>query len=310
MLRDSIGVVTVTYNSSGFLDEFIACCNNQTFRNFRVYCIDNNSTDDTVNLLNKIRDERWRISVNRDNRGVAAGNNQGIIQALRDNCEWVLLLNNDTSFSADCFEKLIGCCSVERWLVAVPKIYFDKPKGHIWYGGGNFSRMKGYSGQHLAMGELDVGQVNQRNVVEYAPTCAMLVHRSVFERVGLMDEAYFVYFDDTDFCWRLKQAGAKIGYNPDAAIVHKVGGSTGGDRRPFTVRFTSRNRMFYIRKHFGVVRAIAWTPVFLGFYLVRFVTGRWGLSCLRASFEGTFSYFGLRTVEPDLRAELRKGTAE
>lgn len=306
MSRPLVGVVTVTYNSARFLPEFLESCDRQTMADFRVYCIDNKSTDDTVEVLQTIDDKRWRILVNSDNGGVAAGNNQGIIQALQDECEWVLLLNNDTTFDPDCIKKLIESCAVEGWSVVVPKILYDRPAGHIWYGGGGFSRAKGYSGYHTAMGERDVGQCDVRGLVEYAPTCAMLVHRTVFEAVGLMDEAYFVYFDDTDFCWRLKNAGVKIGYNPEVRIVHKVGGSTGGDRQPFTVAYTSRNRLYYVRKHFGRMRAAAWRPVFLGFYLFRYLTGQWGFSCLCASFRGSFAYRQMRTNVPELGADLHK----
>lgn len=313
MPRQSLGVVTVTYNSGPFLLEFIASCERQTMCDFRVYCVDNKSSDDTVAMLDTIDDERWRICVNPVNRGVAAGNNQGIVRALRDNCEWVLLLNNDTKFSPDFFERLVDSCTANEWSVVVPKIHFDTPVHHIWYGGGGFRRSRAYSGYHVAMGEPDVGQCDTRGYVAYAPTCSMLVHRTVFEAVGLMDEAYFVYFDDTDFCWRLKRERVRIGYNPEATVVHKVGGSTGGDRKPFTVGYTARNRLYYVRKHFGSIRALVWTPVFLSFYLVRYLTGRWGFSCLRASFRGSFSYRRMRATVPELSTELHRvpaGTTE
>lgn len=309
MSRQSVGVVTVTYNSAAFLDGFTTSCRHQTMPDYYVYCIDNNSSDDTVRRLEAIKDERWRICANTENRGVAAGNNQGIVQALREECDWILLLNNDTTFGPDLLGRLVDSCITEGWSVVVPKIHFDRPANHIWYGGGGLSRSKGYSGYHTAMGERDVGQCDARGFVEYAPTCAMLVQRAVFEAVGLMDEAYFVYFDDTDFCWRLKQSGIKIGYNPDVTVIHKVGGSTGGDRRPFTVRYTSRNRLYYVRKHFGALRAMAWTPVFLGFYVFRYLTGRWGFSCLRASIRGSFSYRAMRACVPELGDDLRKASA-
>ena len=309
MSESRLGVVTVTYNSASFIREFVASCDRQSMRDFRIYCIDNKSSDDTADYLSTIEDERWLISANSDNRGVAAANNQGIVRAIRDNCEWILLLNNDTSFGAGFFETLISACRDKEWSAAVPKIYFDTPSAHIWYGGGGFNKLKGFTGYHVGMGDLDVGQCDKPKVVEYAPTCAMLLHRSVFQSVGLMDEAYFVYFDDTDFCWRLRCAGICLGYVPSATLIHKVGGSTGGDRKPFTVGYTSRNRLYYLKKNFGSLSAIAWRPFFLTFYLYRYLTRWWDYPCLTAGVRGSFAYRKMRTRVPNLGDDLQRGAS-
>jgi GT2 family glycosyltransferase len=301
-----IGVVTVTYNSAAFLDEFVRCCAMQSLADFKVYCIDNDSRDGTPPALRAISDPRWRITLNQANLGVAEGNNQGIIQALRDGCEWVLLLNNDTSFPAGFFRQLLDACIHSSWRVVVPKIHYDTPAGHIWYAGGGFNPRRGYTGFHTCKGERDNGQRDQLETTEYAPTCAMLVHRSVFEQVGLMDESYFVYFDDTDFCWRLRQAGIPIGYWPNVTLIHKVGGSTGGESSPFFARMTARNRLYYLRKHFGVWQAWGWTPVFLAYYVGRYLLRGWKPACFKASLDGTFSYRSLSPRIPPIVEEPRR----
>jgi GT2 family glycosyltransferase len=300
MSKPSLGVVTVTYNSAAFLKEFLASCGTQTMTDFRVYCIDNQSTDGTPGILKAVRDERWRITFNAQNVGIAAGNNQGILQALSDGCEWVLLLNNDTSFSGEFFRQLIDVCAVRSWRAVVPKIHYDMPVGHIWYGGGGFSWWKGYTGFHKAIGMQDIGQCDAVCSVEYAPTCAMLVHRDIFRQTGLMDEAYFVYFDDTDFCWRLKKAGVKLGYYPGVTLVHRVGGSTGGSKSTFSARYIARNRLYFLRKHFGSLMAWMWTPAFMMFYVIRYLTRWWDYPCLKASLKGTFSYGSMKPKVPEI----------
>jgi GT2 family glycosyltransferase len=295
-----LGVVTVTYNSARFLGEFAKCCAAQEFDGYRLYCIDNASADHTPALLREMRHPCWRIELNHTNVGVAAGNNQGILAALRDGCQWVLLLNNDTTFGSDFFRQMMEGCLSQSWRVAVPKIHYDEPSRHIWYAGGGFNRMRGYTGYHVAKGELDSGQRDRMRAVDYAPTCAMLVHRSVFEQVGLMDESYFVYFDDTDFCWRLRNHGIAIGYWPAAAMVHKVGGSTGGERSPFSARLTARNRLYFLQKHFGSWSARLWIPAFLAVYVVRYLLRHWNPACFRESVKGTFSYGAMSPHVPDL----------
>jgi GT2 family glycosyltransferase len=295
-----VGVVTVTYNSASFLDEFVQSCAEQVGCAFKVYCIDNASQDGTQAALAKITDPRWQVTLNTKNVGVAEGNNQGIVQALADGCEWVLLLNNDTTFPPDFVSELVNACALQQWRAVVPKIYYDIPAGHIWYAGGGFNPRRGHTGYHVGKDELDQGQFDAIATVDYAPTCAMLVHHSVFSTVGLMDETYFVYFDDTDFCWRLRKNNVAIGYWPHTTLVHKVGGSTGGGSSPFSAHIIARNRLYYLKKHFGSARVIAWIPVFLAFYVGRYLLAKPNWACFKASVRGTFAYAGLQPREPEL----------
>ena len=297
-----VGVVTVTFNSARFLPEFFASCSHQTMANFRIYGIDNASSDDSAAALRRHAktEPRLCVIVNRENVGVAAGNNQGIMQALADGCDWVLLLNNDTLFGPDLFQQLLDACRLQQWAVVVPKMYFDKPEGSIWYGGGFFNTVRGHTGYHLRMGEMDRGQFDTPKTMDYAPTCCMLVRRSVFEATGLMDETYFVYFDDTDFCWRLRNHCQPIGYWPTATLVHKVGGSTGGVTSPFTVRITARNRLYFLRKHFGWWSPWLWLLVFIPYYAARYLVLDWSPANFKTSLAGSMAFINLAPHEPPL----------
>lgn len=285
-----IGVVTVTYNSERYLPAFFASCWSQTVDRHRVYCIDNASTDGTVAALAKQTDPRLQVTLNSTNVGVAEGNNQGIVQALLDGCEWVLLLNNDTTFPPTLLRQLVEACETQRWQAVVPKMHFDAPAGAIWYGGGSFNPRRGHTGFHIGRGEPDRGQFDTPKRMDYAPTCCMLLHRSVFEKVGLMDETYFVYYDDTDYCWRMRQHGQALGYWPAATLVHKVGGSTGGVSSPFTVRITARNRLYFLRKHFGFWSPWLWLLVFLPYYAGRYLISSWHPAAFKASLSGSLAF--------------------
>jgi GT2 family glycosyltransferase len=305
MVIGRVGAVTVTYNSANFLEEFVACCRAQSKVKCNVYVIDNASQDNSSALVSALAGDSFKVTLNARNLGVAAGNNQGIQQALHDGCEWILLINNDTAFEPTLIADLLEAGEKNKWRVVVPKILYDEPSGHIWYAGGSFTTLRGPTGYHIGMGEKDIGQFDEPIIVDYSPTCCMLIHRSVFDEVGLMDETYFVYFDDTDFCWRLKRQGIRVGYWPRSQLVHKVGGSTGGLMSPFTAEITARNRLYFAKKHFGALCPLLWLPVFLAFYVVRYLVRSWNPKCFAASVRGTRSYFRLRPSVPPIQVPRR-----
>jgi len=302
MNSGKIGVVTVTYNSASLLHDFLSSLGQQDYTNWHGYIIDNDSKDQTLAELRSrnLDPLKYSIVANRDNVGVAAGNNQGIVMALEDGCDWVLLINNDTLFPPQLFGHLVQAAESHAWRAVVPKIHFKVPTNSIWYGGGGFDPRKGHTGYHTGIDQPDTGQFDLEKTVDYSPTCCMLIHRTVFEAVGLMDESYFAYFDDTDFCWRLKLAGVAIGYAPKYVLIHKVGSSTGGTASPFYARLTARNRLYFLKKHFGRTAPARWLVVFLPYYVFRYLVKNWNPVAFRASIEGTLAYRGIVESTPRL----------
>ena len=169
-----IGIVTVTYNSSLVLEDFFSSIENQDFLDFHLYIIDNNSTDNTLSKINKWNFSTKTILKNTNNIGVAAANNQGIKLALKDNCDFLLLLNNDTIFEEKLISKLIDAYYKYGSSIIVPKINYFSPSNMIWYAGGFFNRKKAFLNFHRGQGEIDQNQYNFNDKVEYAPTCCAL----------------------------------------------------------------------------------------------------------------------------------------
>lgn len=91
---------------------------------------------------------------------------------------------------------------------------------------------------------------NKAKYVTYAPTCFMMVKAGVFEKIGIMDEKYFAYCDDTDFVYRACKAGYKLFYEPSLTILHKVSSSSGGDNSLFYIYYSNRNKIYFIRKNY------------------------------------------------------------
>ena len=266
---DKIGLVTITYNSADVLQPFLDCVWQQTHNNLVLYIIDNDSEDDTHLILEKENDVRLQIINNSSNFGVAKANNIAIKRAIADDCDQVLIINNDVEFEATLIEKLLQLQDERSCSLVTPKMmYYDNPN-HIWYAGSWFIKKKGYLPLHRGMKEIDEGYFDKIVEVEYAPTCCLLAKKEVFQDVGMMDEKYFVYFDDTDFSYRVwKDKRYKMFYSPDVKFYHKVGSLTKSFnkeeekifRGDFFIQQNTKNHIYFLKKIGGLFAYafIAW----------------------------------------------------
>jgi len=266
MAEPKVGLVTVTYNSGKVLNGFFKSLWAQQHGNFICVVVDNQSRDGTIDQLGQQTDARLQVIANDQNLGVAEGNNQGIRHCQQQGCDYILLINNDTEFGPELISRLVGASVETGNGLVIPKMYFYEPGNMIWCAGGHFIRWAAWSNRHVGEGEVDVGQYDEAKLVEYAPTCCMLVKSEIFATVGLMDPEYFVYYDDVDFCIKVNKAGYGIFYFPAAKLWHKVSSLTGGSQSDFSVGYTARNRAMLINKNFSGLEKL----FFHGFNLVNF----------------------------------------
>ncbi len=254
---EKIGIVTITFNSSKVIAPFFECVFKQSYKNFKLYIIDNGSSDNTLDLINDISDKRIVLIKNKKNFGVAKANNQGVKIAIEEKCKKIMFLNNDVEFEKDLIYKLVKFQKEKKCGLVAPKMmFFNNPK-LIWYAGSWYNKKKGYLPLHRGINKIDKGQYDKIAQVEYAPTCCLLLDNKVFEDVGLMDEKYFVYFDDTDFLYRvLTISQHKLFYYPYVQFFHKVGSLTNSFnndlgkvyRGSFFLKYNTRNHIYFLRK--------------------------------------------------------------
>lgn len=186
------------------------------------------------------------------NIGFAAGNNRGIKYGLRHQADYFLLINNDVIVDRDFLKHLLAA----KADLAVPKIFFAKgyeyhknrykPKelGRvIWYAGGKFDWNEIF-GRHLGVDEVDQGQHDRQKEVDFANFCCILIKKEVFNKIGLLDPKYFLYWEDADFSHRAGLAGFKQIYVPQSKIWHKSSGSSGSGSRLHDYYIT-RNRLVF-----------------------------------------------------------------
>lgn len=273
-----MGVVTVTHNSASVLTEFLESVCKQTHSDYLLYMIDSGSTDGTQDRLHALSDPRLRIVICKDNIGFAAGTNLGIRMALEEECESVMLLNNDTAFGPELFQQLSDGLDRYHCDMTTPKmLYYDAPE-KIWTAGGHLNKWLGYRQHHDGENRSDDKRFDTPRRVTFTPFCCVLMRSSVFQKIGHLDEAFFVYVEDVDYCYRALKAGLSIWYLPQCRLLHKVNSLT-GYMSEFMVKHCTRNRIYYLRKSTSNPVAFFWYAAYQAYYLADFLLRRTSHEC-------------------------------
>lgn len=276
-MRPLIGIVTVLYNSESVIKDFLFSLDNQSYSNIILYVIDNKSPDYSLSICRedlKAVSFKSVIIENEHNGGIAQGNNIGIKQALKDGCELILLSNNDVVFDQKTIEYLLSGLKSNNAGMAVPKIYYHGTR-QIWAAGGFFQKWSGLV-LHYGDKQIDTGQFDIDRRVTYAATCFMLIDKQVFQKTGMMDERYFVYWDDTDFVYRALKRGESLWYIHDSVVFHKESTST-GYMSDFSVKYLTRNSVYFALKNYN--QLYAWYVILLNIvYHVFILLFKWPFS--------------------------------
>ncbi len=243
-------VVIVNYNGMKYLEEFMDSLERQTYKNFKVIFVDSCSPDGSGNWFEEKYPQHETFLQN-SNVGFAKGCNIGIQYARQSGADYVLLLNIDTVLEENLLEELVKYSRGEA--VTTPKIYSTRDKVNIWYGGGSIDYEKG-SNVHFHDERLESRSVSPIHNVSFASGCCMLIPAIVLQKVGSLDEKFYMYFDDVDMSVRFKKAHVRIYYVSSTSLWHKVGGSYDGIRNILTEYYFTRNKLYFIKKHRDVMK--------------------------------------------------------
>jgi hypothetical protein len=244
-----VHIVTVLYNSAAQLPGFLDCLTAQMMREWRLIAIDNASQDESRRLLEARHDTRIAIIGNAANRGFARATNQGLRVAMQDAGEIFVLMNNDTVFAPEFLTTMLAMRARLGAIVLAPRIMRAADPSQDWYAGGHLDQDWVFSSRHDAY---DPSDPREWWPVDFASGCCLLLTRAVLDQIGLLDERFFVYWEDTDYCLRLKQHAVSIAYVPGLSMLHDAGASSGGEFSISYNRLYYRSYMQLLRKHFGM----------------------------------------------------------
>ena len=238
--------IVLNWNSAGDTIDCVAALARQPYPSCATLVVDNGSSDDSLHRIRAALPSLPVLTLN-DNLGYAGGNNRGIERALRDGADYIWLLNPDTVVAPDALAALIEAAEVRpRAGLLGPKVYTREDPGRILSAGGMLEDecvavLRG-------LGEADTGQFDAVTEVDYVSGCAVLARRDAIEAIGMLDERFFLYHEEVDWCRRARAAGFSVLYVPAARVWHPDT-RVRDELSPLVTYYIARNTLQFARKH-------------------------------------------------------------
>lgn len=236
MERPLFSLIVLNWNAASFLPACLNALEALTYPQTEIIVVDNKSSDESVSLV-QTTFPQVKLVQNAQNRGFAAGNNNGIRQAKG---EIIVLVNPDVELAPGALQPLAEAFAADNSVGIVGgKLHY--PDGTLQFGGGDIVPPQAFSSHRTANSDTSES-------VGYIIGAFMAVRRLVIETIGLMDEGFFLYYEDADYCARARKAGFDIQYVPAASGIHHESSTT--DRNTdFYWQHMFYGRVRYLVKH-------------------------------------------------------------
>jgi GT2 family glycosyltransferase len=257
-----VSITILNWNGLGDTIECLESLKKISYPNYEVIVVDNGSKGNDAQVLKEQFGDYIYLIRNNKNYGYTGGNNIGIRYALDNSSpDYLLILNNDVVVAPDFLTEMVKVAGGDDQVGLVgPKTYFYDAPNRFWLVWANVDMHKG-RGFLVGLGETDEGQYDEVKEVDgYLAGSCLLIKQKLIQKCGLFDEAYFCYWDETDYCFRVREAGYKIVYAPRAKIWHKkpitikpwyktLRRRDQGNAPPYPLYFMTRNNFKFMKKH-------------------------------------------------------------
>ncbi len=221
MEKNKVSIIIVNWNGELILKDCLTSLSTLNYKNWELIIVDNASKDNSLEIIEKFRPKKVKteLIINKDNLGFVGGNNQAIKIA---DGKYILLLNSDTKIKPDLLSQLVFKMESDSGIgVIQPKILMmDNPK--YLDNAGSFITQIGFL-RHWGFQKKDSNEFNHEVEIFAAKGACMIIRKDLIDKIGLFDPDFFMYFEESDFCWRAWLTGYKVLYFPKTFIYHKVG---------------------------------------------------------------------------------------
>jgi len=254
-----VSIITVNYNNPHHTAELLESIKKLSYPNIEVIIVDNASAQNPFHVFKEVYPDVLFIRNDR-NLGFAGGNNVGIRHAKGD---YLFLVNNDTELTTNIIEGLLDVFTrFPDAGIVCPKFRYYYHKDIIEYAG--YTKVNVFTGRNkmIGCGEVDKGQYDEIRETYYAHGGGMMISKDVINKIGYLPEIYFLYYEEFDWCEKLREAGYKIYYQYRSLIFHKESMTT-GKNSVLKTYYINRNRLLFMRRNNRF-------PVFL-FFMLYFV---------------------------------------
>ncbi len=247
-MRENVKVIIVTHNSTDCIADCLKSLKHASERiNLHVTIIDNASADNTLGTINNVLDgnkERVKVVQNPENRGYAHGNNVAIKAIDAEDTQYVavLILNPDVTLTYGIIDALLALLHDSDEVGAVSPNVIEPGQSTVQ--SEKHNSLWGWPMRQRFMGRKNVIEVDRLH------GGCMLIKPELFERVGLFDESYFLYWEEIDLCQRARRAGFKLLYLSDVVVTHR-GNSTSSQHRTHRIYYMWRNQFMFAKKNYA-----------------------------------------------------------
>lgn len=293
--KPKVTVLILNYNGDKTLVNSIQSVLKSNYSNLEIIIVDNNSSDNSLQIAQKkfSQNEKINFIKNEKNLGFGAGNNVGIKFAFQNDADYVFLLNNDAFIEENTILNLIEVVNnidlKKKIGLVSPVIYNEKrnikfksgdvkpivggyednesrdvinhvsiDEENIWFCGGKINWWK-MRAEHLNCGDILSKRLKGNWETEYITGCAMLISKKVYEKIGLFDEQFFLYYEDADLSFRAEQAGFKNIIIQDSKVFHQ---EQSEDDKPAKIYWLVLSGLIFFKKH-----STGWRKIYIQLYL-------------------------------------------
>lgn len=253
-------IITVNFHQAAItIDLLKSVAKSYSPTEVEVIIVDNGA-DKNMELVFQPHFANIKYIQSKENVGFAGGNNLGIQIAKGD---FIFLLNNDTEIPANCIETLIAELEANHkiGLLSPLLLYFDQPD-LVQYAG--FTPMNYLVARNAYIGQFEknIGQFDGKSYATgFCHGAAVICRKLDLQKAGLMDETYFLYYEELDWCEKFKRIGKEIWFTGKTHVYHKESVSV-GKASPLKIYFNTRNRMLFIRKNTGWLNTLFFSVYF------------------------------------------------
>ncbi len=250
-------VIIITHNGSRYIHKCLASVLSNKYENFSVLVVDNNSSDDSANIVEKLFPQVELIKLEK-NLGFVGGNNIGIKKALEFGAEYIVLLNQDTEVEYDWLSHLTKAAQDDKIGIVQSMLLLANERA-LTNNVGNALHYLGFGFVKHYRERVDTWYHRPPFEIGYASGAAMLIKREVLEKVGLFDVKFFMYHEDLDLGWRARLGGYKIMIAPQAVVYHHYE----FNRNKKMFYWTERNRWACLLQNYSLITLLKLSPILL-----------------------------------------------